>query len=214
MSEAMAWVAVGLYALFLGVAFGFRSFLLWRRTGSMGFHGVGGRVGSAEWMAGVLFVLAILVGLLAPVLQVSGVLEPVGGLAHGVGYAAGGLLAAAGFAVTVVAQQAMGSSWRVGVDPEEATELVTGGIFALARNPIFTGMITAAVGLALLAPNVLALGGVVALIVGVQLQVRVVEEPYLRRVHGHAFAGYAGRVGRFVPGVGRLTPGTRTGARV
>jgi protein-S-isoprenylcysteine O-methyltransferase Ste14 len=36
------------------------------------------------------------------------------------------------------------------------------------------------------------------------LQVRAVEEPYLLSVHGDAYATYAARVGRFVPGVGRL----------
>ena len=38
----------------------------------------------------------------------------------------------------------------------------------------------------------------------VQLQVRVVEEPYLLATHGKTYAAYAARVGRFVPGAGRL----------
>jgi hypothetical protein len=32
----------------------------------------------------------------------------------------------------------------------------------------------------------------------------VVEEPYLTRVHDQAYLVYAGRVGRLVPGLGRL----------
>ena len=32
----------------------------------------------------------------------------------------------------------------------------------------------------------------------------MVEEPYLLKVHGSAYAEYAARVGRFLPGVGRL----------
>ena len=44
---------------------------------------------------------------------------------------------------------------------------------------------------------------VLLLVAAVQLQVRVVEEPYLRRVHGRVYRGYAARVGRFVPGLGR-----------
>jgi protein-S-isoprenylcysteine O-methyltransferase Ste14 len=51
---------------------------------------------------------------------------------------------------------------------------------------------------------VVALAGLVTLWIALELQVRVVEEPYLRRVHGHAFAEYARRVGRFVPGLGRM----------
>jgi protein-S-isoprenylcysteine O-methyltransferase Ste14 len=39
---------------------------------------------------------------------------------------------------------------------------------------------------------------------GLELQVRLVEEPYLIRTHGDEYRAYAARVGRFVPGVGRL----------
>ena len=46
-----------------------------------------------------------------------------------------------------------------------------------------------------------AFGGLLA---ALELQVRVVEEPHLLRAHGGAYASYAARVGRFVPGVGRL----------
>jgi protein-S-isoprenylcysteine O-methyltransferase Ste14 len=34
--------------------------------------------------------------------------------------------------------------------------------------------------------------------------VRFVGEPYLARAHGEDYRAYAGRVGRFLPGVGRL----------
>ena len=43
-------------------------------------------------------------------------------------------------------------------------------------------------------------------IAAVQIQVRVVEEPYLQRVHGAACGGYAARDGRFLPGLGRMRP--------
>jgi protein-S-isoprenylcysteine O-methyltransferase Ste14 len=36
-----------------------------------------------------------------------------------------------------------GASWRIGVDPDERTTLVTSGPFAIARNPIFTAMAAA-----------------------------------------------------------------------
>jgi len=99
----------------------------------------------------------------------------------------------------------MGDSWRIGVDPEESTALVTGGAFAIVRNPIFAAMLPAAVGLALMVPSALALIGAVALVIAVELQVRVVEEPYLLATHGDDYGNYARRVGRFVPSVGRLS---------
>ncbi|PYG00281.1 hypothetical protein SAMN05216184_104223 [Georgenia satyanarayanai] len=43
------------------------------------------------------------------------------------------------------------------------------------------------------------------LLLAVEIQVRLVEEPYLIRAHGHAYASYSERVGRFLPGLGRLT---------
>ncbi|PSL08128.1 hypothetical protein CLV30_10195 [Haloactinopolyspora alba] len=39
-------------------------------------------------------------------------------------------------------------------------------------------------------------------------QVQVVVDPYLRRVHGTAFAVYTTRVGRFLPGLGRAHVGS------
>jgi protein-S-isoprenylcysteine O-methyltransferase Ste14 len=43
-------------------------------------------------------------------------------------------------------------------------------------------------------------------VVAIEMQVRVVEEPYLRRTHGDAYTAYAARGGRFLPGIGRLHP--------
>ena len=117
---------------------------------------------------------------------------------------AGLAVALTGFATVVLAQSGMGTSWRIGVDPTERTALITGGPFAIVRNPIFTAMSTALAGLVVATPTVLTAAGLVCLVVAVQLQVRVVEEPYLLATHGKTYAAYAARVGRFVPGAGRL----------
>jgi protein-S-isoprenylcysteine O-methyltransferase Ste14 len=37
------------------------------------------------------------------------------------------------------------------------------------------------------------------LVVAVELQVRVVEEPYLRRTHPQQYPAYTAQVGRFLP---------------
>ena len=50
-------------------------------------------------------------------------------------------------------------------------------------------------------------------IAGIQLQVREVEEPYLRRVHGHTYRDYTTRVGRFLPWLGRTRDETNDAAR-
>ncbi|MEU9289460.1 hypothetical protein AB0D57_33540 [Streptomyces sp. NPDC048275] len=66
-------------------------------------------------------------------------------------------------------------------------------------------MAIAGLGLALMVPNVLALASLAALIIAIELQFRVVEEPYLTAVHGPTCLTYAATAGLFVSGVGRLT---------
>jgi protein-S-isoprenylcysteine O-methyltransferase Ste14 len=102
----------------------------------------------------------------------------------------------------------VGASWRTTVDPTERPALVTTGPFRIVRNPVYAAVAVTVIGLALTVPNLVALVGVVAVIVGCQAQVQVIEEPYLRRVHGTAFAVYTTRVGRFLPGLGRAHVGS------
>jgi protein-S-isoprenylcysteine O-methyltransferase Ste14 len=86
---------------------------------------------------------------------------------------------------------------------------VTGGWFSIIRNPIYTSMAVGWTGFALMVPTWLGLAAVVVIAVGLELQVRAVEEPYLLRTHGSEYGRYAARVGRFVPGVGRLRQSAR-----
>jgi protein-S-isoprenylcysteine O-methyltransferase Ste14 len=198
------WLALAFYTLYLALAFGFRTWLQLRRTGESGFKGVSGRPGSLEWTAGVLFIVAIGVGVAAPLLDVFDVIEPLDALDSAGVRATGVAFFLAGLIGTLYAQIAMGTSWRIGVDESERTELVTSGPFGVVRNPIFAAMLPTSLGLALLVPNVVAFAGLAALLLALEIQVRLVEEPYLQRVHGDPYRQYAARVGRFVPGLGRL----------
>jgi protein-S-isoprenylcysteine O-methyltransferase Ste14 len=201
----VATLALVLYVVYLLLAFGLRTLIQLRRTGSTGFHGLGGRPGSAEWIAGVGFTVALLVGAAAPVLALLDVVEPISALDTTAAHIAGLVLAVGGIGLTFYAQVAMGSSWRIGVDPGERTTLVTSGPFALVRNPIFAAMLPTALGLTMLVPSWVAIIGLGGLVIALELQVRVVEEPYLLQVHGNSYAEYATQVGRFVPRLGRLT---------
>ncbi len=115
----------------------------------------------------------------------------------------GWILVAAGLVLIIAAQAQMGASWRIGID-ERPTALVTGGPFALVRNPIFSGMLLAFAGVAALSPSAATLVGWLAVAQLVCVQVRL-EEQHLGRLHGRAYADYTARVGRFVPGLGRAT---------
>ena len=199
----MAAVALVLYVTWALVAFGLRTLVQVRRTGDTGLRLGGGRPGSVEWFAKVLFVVALVLGVAAPVAELAGWSTLVPALERsGIAWV-GVVVTVVGILATVGAQIRMGDSWRIGVDAAERTELVTGGPFSLVRNPIFTAMLVTTVGLVLMVPNVVALIGLLVLVVGLELQVRVVEEPYLRAAHGVVYVAYERRVGRFVPGLGR-----------
>jgi protein-S-isoprenylcysteine O-methyltransferase Ste14 len=200
----MAAAALVLYGVSLAITFGVRVAVQLRRTGSTGLHGLPPDAGPLEWIAGGLFVAGLLMGGAAPILALLGILEPIPALDGMVGHLVGLVLAIGGIALTFGAQLAMGDSWRVGVDPEERTALVTDGPFGLVRNPIYSAMLPTVLGLVLMVPSILAVAAICALFVGLELQVRLVEEPYLLKAHGEEYASYAARVGRFVPGMGLM----------
>lgn len=200
----MAVAALILFGISLTLTFGVRIVLQWRRTGSTGVVGFASDATPLERFAGLLFVAGLVAGAAAPLLAVLDVLEPIPTLDGSVGHAIGIVLACGGVVLTFGAQLAMGDAWRIGVDPEERTELVTDGPFGLVRNPIYSAMIPTVLGLVLMVPNVVAISALAALVTALELQVRLVEEPYLLKVHGEEYASYAAQVGRFVPGMGLI----------
>jgi protein-S-isoprenylcysteine O-methyltransferase Ste14 len=196
-----AWMLAGFVILTLVV----RVVVQLLRTGSTGLIGLRRGAGLADWLSGILFIggMAISVVSLQLVLQDS--LEPINALDTTVLHVVGIVLAAIGGTAVFLAQLGMGASWRIGVSDDQDTDLVTGGWFSLVRNPIYSAMIVGWTGFALMVPTWLSIAGVVVIAVGLELQVRAVEEPYLLRTHGDEYGRYGARVGRFVPGVGRLT---------
>jgi protein-S-isoprenylcysteine O-methyltransferase Ste14 len=199
MPELALWLW-GLYGL---LAFVLRVAIQLRRTGDTGLRGVKGRFGSIEWLAGVGFGSAIALGVAAPILALQDAVEPIEELNTTALHVIGIALYALGLVVVVFAQGTMGTSWRVGVEEGEHTSLVTSGPFALVRNPIYTGMLSVMVGLTMLVPSVISLAALALLVLSLELQTRFVEEPHLLDEHGPPYEAYAGRVGRFLPGLGR-----------
>jgi protein-S-isoprenylcysteine O-methyltransferase Ste14 len=200
----MPALALALLALYGLLAFGVRMAVQLHRTGSSGFSAMRGLSGFIERACGFSLALAAALCLAGPVLQLAGTLHSLRGLDGELADVLGATFASLGIVLTVLAQFAMGDAWRIGVDPLERTELVVHGPFALVRNPIYAAMIPAFAGIALLAPNIVTLVGMILLLVALEVHTRLVEEPYLLRVHGEQYASYGARVGRFLPGIGRL----------
>lgn len=114
------------------------------------------------------------------------------------------IMACFGIIVLVIAQLQMGKSWRIGIDPNEKTSLVTHGLFKFVRNPIYSGLIIFISGLLVLLPHPLMLLGAAIGYISIQLQVRYVEEPQMIKYHGIAFKTYGRRVGRYLPYIGKI----------
>jgi protein-S-isoprenylcysteine O-methyltransferase Ste14 len=192
-----------LQALFLGLAFGLRTYLHRRRTGTTGFR-VGAHRGAAEAVGAGGITVAAVASLVATVLALAGVLGPIGLFDHDWLRWIGAAVALGGLILVLAAQTTMGASWRIGVDQAEVTDLVTAGLFSVTRNPIFLGMLIFWLGMAALVPSALSLVAFVVALLAVEAQVRLVEEPYLIRTHGAAYLAYASRTGRLLPGLGRI----------
>lgn len=187
--DARQWT-LAQQAAFAGTAFLWRSVSQRRRTGSTGLV-LHRERGAAATATGVL-----MAGGAAAL--VAGTARR-GSVPWTVRAALGAAAMLAGTGVTLAAQRAMGTSWRVGVDPQERTELVTTGLFRRVRNPVFSGMLLFAAGNALAVPHRLTGAGLAQLSAGITGQVLLIEEPHLRRQHGRQYADYLASSGRFLP---------------
>lgn len=87
---------------------------------------------------------------------------------------------------TVIAQYQMKESWRIGIDTETPTALITNGLFKISRNPIFLGMLASMIGLFLATPNFVTLLVLILAYVLIQIQIRL-EEEFLLQQHGEAY---------------------------
>jgi len=190
--------------VYLGVALVWPTWRTWRRAGvfPVVFHR---EAETAQRILGLL--LGLLLAGLAVWSLFCAVLEPgrLGVWPLGIWWqATGWVLFFGGLVLTLVAQAQMGASWRVGID-DRPTQLVTGGLFAVSRNPIFLGMFLTFAGVVLITPAPWTLVAFAAAVPLVSVQVRL-EERNLIWIHGKAYRAYAAEVGRFVPWLGRLRP--------
>lgn len=114
--------------------------------------------------------------------------------------AIGWALIASGLALLVTAQAQMGASWRIGID-SRPTALITHGLYAAVRNPIYSAMSLMMLGLCAVTPALATIGAWLVTTITVAIQTRR-EERHLLALHGAQFRAYASKVGRFVPGIG------------
>ena len=109
------------------------------------------------------------------------------------------VLMVAGFLLACWARLALGKLWSAGVERKADHRLVEEGPYAIVRHPIYTGLLAAALALALVKATPLALLGLVLTAVGFTVKARL-EERFLAQELGEAgYADYRRRVPMLVP---------------
>ncbi|MDT7579187.1 MAG: Ca2+/H+ antiporter, family [Pseudonocardiales bacterium] len=197
------WIALGLALLALGVGTWGRRRL--RRVGAVSRP----VRRSGALLARALFGAAVLLGLGAPLLVATDVVQPIA-LFDRPGWVAGGAaVALLGTALLLAAQAQRVALQERGADPVSATR----GLHARVRNPGLTGIVLATAGLLLMVPTLLGVLAAVLVVVAVQIQARSVREPVLADRHGAAYAAYAARTGRFLPRPGQRDRVSSAGPR-
>lgn len=115
---------------------------------------------------------------------------------------AGAAFAGLGLALDLGAMSAMRRA-RTNILPHRAADqLVTDGVFAFSRNPIYLGNTMLLIGIGLVLGSVWMIGGAfVAALLCDRLAIRR-EEQHLQARFGEAFTVYARRVSRWIGGRG------------
>jgi protein-S-isoprenylcysteine O-methyltransferase Ste14 len=123
-------------------------------------------------------------------------------LASGIQLALGVVLMVAGGLLSGSSVFLMGRAWRIGIDPENRTELAESGPYGRIRHPIYSGWLIALLGTVLAVRDRAIDVGAVVTTLGVLVQA-MREERHLHATFGERYARYAARTGRFLP---RLWP--------
>jgi protein-S-isoprenylcysteine O-methyltransferase Ste14 len=110
---------------------------------------------------------------------------------------AGVLCCLTGLILLFLSLVSFGKSFRVGIDQDRPSVLMTTGVFAVTRNPIYVAFWFVLLGQFLLFSNLIPL---VCLAAGTWLLHRQVlrEEEFMRRHYGQEYSDYCRRVRRYL----------------
>lgn len=108
------------------------------------------------------------------------------------------LLGMMGDIIFIISVLTMKESWRAGVSYEEKTDLITDGIYQISRNPAFLGFDLVYIGMCFLFFNpVLVVISLLAIIM-FHLQIKYVEEPFLKQEFKEQYLQYYQQVNRYI----------------
>ncbi|WP_158848076.1 methyltransferase family protein [Algibacter sp. L1A34] len=186
--------------LYFLLVFVLRSLLLWKKTGINPFtfnktddaHGFNGKV-----FTFISFLELIVVGIYAFKSEWYEYLLPFWYLENSTLQKIGWALLFLSLIVVWISQSQMANSWRIGIDENNKTKLVTNGMFSISRNPIFLGIMIANIGLFLVIPNTFTLLIISLSTISINTQIRL-EEEFLKREFENNYLEYAKKVRRWI----------------
>jgi len=109
----------------------------------------------------------------------------------------GAILCAAALVWFAAALNAFGKSFRVGIDEKTTDKLITTGLFAVSRNPLYVGFHIFFIGRLLIAPNLASLIILVFFAAVIHRQI-IREEQFLKGHYGQEYEEYCGRIRRYL----------------
>lgn len=186
--------------VFLLQVFLIRSYVQWKKTGVNPFV-FGGSDSALDYVGFVykMMIVATWVGIIffsfSP--QYYQYILPVNYLEYDVLKVTGTCLTLISFIWIIISQYHMSNSWRIGINYDEETNLITSGVFGYSRNPMFLGVLVCYLGNFFIAPNALTLIILSITYVVLQIQVRL-EEDHLEQTHGDEYSKYKSKVRRWI----------------
>ena len=107
------------------------------------------------------------------------------------------LITAIGVSIFMIAMISMKTSWRVGIDKNTKTKLVTYGIYNYSRNPAFVGFDLMFIGLFLIYPNILTSIVLILNIIAIHRLI-LQEEKHLKNLFGTEYIAYKEKTPRYL----------------
>ena len=102
------------------------------------------------------------------------------------------------FVITTRCWMSMGKNWSMAVRPDKKTDLITDGMFAFVRHPIYALSLLLMIG-----SLIVNLGWPMLLVATIHCSMLVMkslnEERYLAKLHGQQYNDYLQRTSRFFP---------------
>jgi protein-S-isoprenylcysteine O-methyltransferase Ste14 len=110
----------------------------------------------------------------------------------------GAFITIAGLLYAVWAREHLGRNWSRSVTIKQGHELITTGPYAMVRHPIYTGVLTGFVGMAIAISQVRGFVVLVLIFLAFWMKLRM-EEQWMRSQFGETYAAYADQTAALVP---------------